>query len=59
MTESYEEYSAIKLEEVCRLCLSTKEQMTTLSENGFDKELFECIGIQVLIESFYLIFNCI
>lgn len=45
--DNFEEYANIKINEVCRLCLSKKEEMQLISDNGFKDTLFDCMFIEV------------
>lgn len=44
---NFEEYVSIKISEVCRLCLSKKEDMQLIEENGFKDILLDCFFIEV------------
>lgn len=47
MMEAFRKYEHLQLEEVCRICLTKKEQMNLISESGLADMLFECASIQV------------
>lgn len=44
---NFEKYASIKINEVCRLCLSKKEDMRLISENGFKDILLDCMFVEV------------
>lgn len=49
--ENFTKYEQIQIDEVCRICLQKKEQMSLICEAGFADMLLECASIQVTPEN--------
>lgn len=44
---SFTEFDNVQIEEVCRICLTKKDQMNLIYETGLADMLLECASIQV------------
>lgn len=49
--DSFTKYEHLQIEEVCRLCLTKKEQMQMICDAGLADMLLECASIQVSPEN--------
>jgi hypothetical protein len=45
--EAFIEYEDVQIEEVCRICLTKKDQMNLIYEAGLADMLLECASVQV------------
>lgn len=53
--ELFRKYEHLQIEDVCRICLTKKDQMSLIYETGLADMLLECASIQVSLstDSFY------